>query len=62
MDSDELQFLEEQLAASELLPCSECQQETLHHHLEVLETYSTGAEMLMQCSHCLNAQVWLDKH
>ena len=54
MNSDEIGFLEDQLAASELLYCKECKEDTLPNHLEVLETYPNGAEVLRQCSYCLN--------
>jgi hypothetical protein len=60
MDAEELTFLEEQLAATELLSCRECQQLTLHAHREVLATYAQGrAELLMECIHCQTVQVWI---
>lgn len=60
MDAEELKFLEEQLAATELLPCCECRQLTLHAHREVLATYAQGgAELLMECTHCQAVQVWI---
>ena len=37
---DELDFLQQQLDATELLPCAACWQETLYAHVEVLERYS----------------------
>ncbi len=60
MDTEELEFLEEQLAATELLTCRECRQLTLHAHREVLATYAQGrAELLMECTHCQAVQVWV---
>jgi len=60
MDAEELEFLEERLAATELLPCRKCRQLTLHAHREVLATYAQGrAELLMECTHCQAVQVWI---
>lgn len=60
MDPNELEFLEERLAATELLPCAECGEETLHAHLEVLEAYAYGSELLMQCTECGATRTWVD--
>jgi len=59
MKDDELQFLQEQLEATELLPCASCQQETLHAHLEVLEQYAQATEFLMACTACGLQRPWL---
>ena len=61
MDSEELDFIEDQVSANELLFCQRCRQEILHGHLEVLETYPQATELLMQCTHCHTTQVWLEQ-
>ena len=60
MEDDELSFLEEQLAATELLACVRCGEDTLHAHLEVLEVYPVGTELLMQCTRCQTERKWMD--
>lgn len=59
MNSEELDFLEQQLSATELLYCAACKEETLHVHLEVEEKYANGSEVLMQCTQCQATQVCL---
>lgn len=59
MKNDELQFLQEQLEATELLPCVTCRQETLHAHVEVLERYAHGTELLMECTACGTQRTWM---
>ena len=59
MSDEELQFLEEQLAGTELLPCAACQQETLHAHVEVLERYTNATEFLMECTACGTRRTWM---
>jgi uncharacterized Zn finger protein len=61
MKNDELQFLQEQLEATELLPCATCGQETLHAHVEVLERYSHATEFLMECTACGTRRTWLHR-
>jgi len=60
MSNDELHFLEEQLAGTELLTCVTCGEDTLHAHLEVVEVYPVGTELLMQCTHCQTERKWMD--
>jgi uncharacterized protein CbrC (UPF0167 family) len=59
MGDDELVFLQQQLEATELLPCAVCQQETLHAHVEVLERYSNATEFLMECTACGKRRTWM---
>jgi hypothetical protein len=59
MGDEEQKFLEEQLAANELLPCAVCRQETLHAHVEVLERYSTATDFLMACTACGTQRSWM---
>ncbi|MDU0372312.1 hypothetical protein ACFST9_14055 [Hymenobacter monticola] len=59
MKDDELQFLQEQLEATELLPCATCRQETLHAHVEVLERYAYATELLMECTACGTRRTWM---
>ena len=60
MSPEEMEFLEERLAATELLPCRECRQLTLHAHREVLAIHAQGRdELLMECTHCQAVQVWM---
>ena len=59
MRDDELQFLQEQLEATELLPCATCQLETLHAHVEVLERYTQATEFLMECTTCGTRRTWM---
>ena len=60
MQNDELSFLEEQLAATELLACATCGEDTLHAHEEVLEVYPLATELKMHCTCCLTSRTWLD--
>lgn len=60
MDAEELEFLEEQVAATELLPCCECRQLTLHAHREVVGVQAVATELLMECTHCGTVRRWLD--
>lgn len=62
MKDDELQFLQEQLEATELLPCATCKQETLHAHVEVLEQYGDATELLMECTVCGTRRLWMQLH
>jgi uncharacterized Zn finger protein len=59
MKDDELVFLQEQLNATELLPCATCRQETLHAHVEVLERYAHATELLMECTACGTRRTWM---
>lgn len=59
MKDDELDFLQQQLDATELLPCAACRQETLHAHVEVLERYSYATEFLMECTSCGTRRSWI---
>ena len=59
MKDDELQFLQEQLEATELLACATCQQETLHAHVEVLERNAHVTEFLMECTACGTRCTWM---
>ncbi|SNC77563.1 hypothetical protein SAMN06265337_4154 [Hymenobacter gelipurpurascens] len=59
MKDDELQFMQEQLEATELLFCATCQQETLHAHVEVLERYALATEFLMECTACDTRRMWM---
>jgi len=52
MPPDELQFLEDCLAANELLLCRSCAQQTLHAHQEVVAVQLVATELLMECTHC----------
>jgi hypothetical protein len=60
MSPDELQFLEDCLAANELRLCLNCGQQTLHAHLEVVEVQLVATELLMECTHCATVRRWLD--
>lgn len=60
MENDELSFLEEQLAATELLACATCGEETLHAHVEVLEVLLVATELKMECTHCQTLRSWID--
>lgn len=60
MQDDELTFLEEQLAGTELLACATCGEETLHAHVEVLEVYPLAIELRMQCTCCQTERAWVD--
>ncbi len=60
MDAEELEFLEGQVAATELLPCRECRQLTLHAHREVVGVQAVATELLMECTHCHTVRHWLD--
>ncbi|OGX81642.1 hypothetical protein BEN47_19105 [Hymenobacter lapidarius] len=60
MENDELTFLEEQLAGTELLACATCNEDTLHAHAEVLEVYPLATELQMQCTCCQTERTWLD--
>lgn len=59
MKDDEFEFLQEQLEATELLPCATCRQETLHAHEEVLERYAHATELLMACTACGTRRTWM---
>jgi hypothetical protein len=60
MQDDELAFLEDQLAGTELLACVTCGEDTLHAHAEVLEVYPMATELLMQCTCCQTERTWID--
>lgn len=60
MQNDELTFLEEQIAGTELLACATCGEETLHAHIEVLEVYPLATELRMQCTCCQTERTWID--
>lgn len=60
MQDDELTFLEDQLAGTELLACVTCGEDTLHAHAEVLEVYPMATELLMQCTSCQTERTWID--
>lgn len=60
MQNDELGFLEEQLAANELLLCRTCGEETLHAHEQVLAVLPVATALLMQCTHCQTSRRWID--
>ena len=59
MGDDELEFLQEQLESTELLPCVTCREQTLHAHLEVLERYAQATEFLMECTACGTRRMWM---
>lgn len=59
MKDGELQFLQEQLDATEVLACATCRQETLHAHVEVLEQYAHATELLMECTACGTRRPWM---
>ncbi|GAA4509525.1 hypothetical protein GCM10023172_43150 [Hymenobacter ginsengisoli] len=60
MQDDELAFLEDQLAGTELLSCETCGEDTLHAHAEVLEVYPMATKLLMQCTCCQTERTWID--
>ena len=60
MGDDELDFLEELLAGTELLRCGTCGEDTLHAHEEVLAVLPVGTELQMQCTHCQTSRRWFD--
>ena len=60
MQDDELTFLEDQIAGTELLACVTCDEDTLHAHAEVLEVYPMATELLMQCTCCQTERPWID--
>lgn len=60
MQDEELSFLKDQLAGTELLPCATCGEDTLHAHAEVLEVYPMATELLMQCTCCQTERKWID--
>jgi len=60
MSPDELQFLEDYLAATELLFCCSCTEQTPHAHREVVEVQPAATELLMECTHCHTVRRWLD--
>ncbi|GAA3932095.1 hypothetical protein [Hymenobacter algoricola] len=62
MDNEELDFLQEQLDATELLVCAACRDETLHAHVEVLGNYPQATELLMECTVCGTRRSWLQLH
>ena len=60
MQKDELEFLEEVLASTELLHCTTCGEATLHTHEEVMDVLPVGTELKMQCTHCQTSRSWFD--
>ena len=60
MQKDELAFLENMFAATELLECATCGEATLHAHEEVLEVYPVGTKLRMQCTCCQTSRTWVD--
>lgn len=60
MRNDELDFLEELLAGTELLRCDTCGEDTLHAHQEVLNVLPVGTALRMQCTHCQTSRPWFD--
>lgn len=60
MSTEELEFMEERLAATELLDCQQCGEPTLHAHEEVLATFPAGAELKMTCTSCHTSRTWID--
>ncbi|GAA4504086.1 hypothetical protein GCM10023172_29920 [Hymenobacter ginsengisoli] len=59
MPSDELDFLEKQLAANELLS-STYGEETRHTHEDVLAVLPVATEQLMQYTSCQTSRRWID--
>jgi hypothetical protein len=59
MGDDEIEFLQDQLEATELLHCATCRQKTLHAHVEVLERYTWASELLMECTQCGTKRSWM---
>lgn len=60
MPPEELQFLEDFLAATEWLFCRSCAEQTPHAHREVVEVQAVATELLMECTHCYTVRRWLD--
>lgn len=60
MQNDELDFLEDMLASTELLHCATCNEETLHAHAEVVEVLPVATELKMECTHCQTLRSWID--
>lgn len=60
MSTEELEFLEDRLAATELLDCRQCGEQTLHAHHEVLDTFAAGVKLKMTCTTCHNSRTWID--
>jgi len=60
MPPEELQFLEDFLAATEWLFCRSCAEQTPHAHQEVVEVQSVATELLMECTYCGTVRRWLD--
>lgn len=60
MQNDELDFLEDMLAGTELLYCTTCNEETLHAHAEIVEVLPVATELNMECTHCLSLRTWID--
>ena len=59
MDVSELDFLEEMLHANELLRCANCDEETLHAHEEILESWPHATEIRMRCTCCGTSRTWV---
>ncbi len=53
MQADELAFLEEMIESAELLDCTDCGEDTLHVHEEVISIAGGVTEVMMRCSSCL---------
>lgn len=60
MPPEELQFLADYLAATELLLCRNCAEQTPHAHREVVEVQAVATELLMECTYCQTVRRWLD--
>lgn len=60
MQDDELSFMEDMIAGTELLVCSTCGEETLHAHDEVLDVSPVATELKMQCTCCQTTRTWTD--
>lgn len=60
MQKDELEFIEDMVASTELLHCQHCQEQTLHAHQQVLDVLPVATLLLMECTHCQTTQNWLD--
>lgn len=60
MPREEPQFSEDYLAATELLLCRSCAQQTQHAHREVVEVQAVATGLLMECTHCHTVRHWLD--
>ncbi len=56
MQADELAFLEEMIESAELLDCTNCGEDTLHAHEEVISIAGGVTEMVMRCANCLSTR------